>query len=347
MERRWSRCGVILTALVLAVAAPSARAQSPAPYGANDAGGFLNILPAGEQGLDNTVDLAKFETTGQVPPHFIDQLPMYENLVYAAPTLTDAQVPQYYKDATFGVQDQNVASTESPEPGLTIVRDQYDVPHIYGQTRSEVMFGAGYAGAEDRLFLMDVLRHAAEGQLATFAGGSTSNRQMDETQWGIAPYTTADLQSQIDAAGKLYGAAGLQIVQDVTDYVDGINAYISATTNPLTLGQLLPSEYVALGTTPQKWSLTDVIAEASLIGGFFGLGGGGQVNSALALEALQHRFGHLRGEQAWSDFREANDPETPLTILHKRFPYEDGNPLARRGLALPDPGSASFPPICS
>jgi acyl-homoserine lactone acylase PvdQ len=70
---------------------------------------------------------------------------------------------------------------------LTIVRDQYDVPHIYGQTRAEVMFGAGYAGAEDRLFLMDVLRHCAEGTLAAFAGGSASTarwtRPNGATRW--------------------------------------------------------------------------------------------------------------------------------------------------------------------
>ena len=209
------------------------------------------------------------------------------------------------------------------------------------------MFGAGWAGAEDRLFLMDVLRHAAEGQLAAFAGGSVSNRQMDETQWAIAPYTTADLQSQIDAAPRLYGAQGTQLVQDGQNYVNGINAYIAKIETPLYTLQLMPSEYVALGTTPQRWNLTDVIAEASLIGGIFGKGGGGQVNSALALEALQKRFGTLRGRRAWSDFREANDPESPTTILTKRFPYETGPAFSPRGLALPVPGSVSFPPIGS
>src|SRR5438445_2047645 len=113
MERRRLGCVMVLTAVMLACAAPSAHAQSPAPYGVNDAGGFLNVLPAGEQGLDNAVDLTKYETTGAIPPHFNDQLPLYENLEYAAPTLTDAHVPQYFKDATLGVPDQNVASTES------------------------------------------------------------------------------------------------------------------------------------------------------------------------------------------------------------------------------------------
>ncbi len=209
------------------------------------------------------------------------------------------------------------------------------------------MFGAGYAGAEDRLFLMDVLRHSAEGTLASFAGGSASNRQMDETQWSIAPYTAQDLQSQIDAAPTLYGAQGTQLVQDGQDYVDGINAYIQKAENPLFTAQLMPSEYAALGALPQPWHLTDVIAEASLIGGIFGLGGGGQVDSALALEALQKRLGKLAGQRAWSDFREADDPEAPSTIFSRRFPYEDGPAFSPKGLALPDPGSVSFSPIGS
>src|SRR4029077_20666939 len=117
-----------------------------------------------------------------------------------------------------------------------------------------------------------------------FVGGSPANREMDETQWSIAPYTTPDLQSQIDAAPTLYGAQGTQLVQDGQDYVDGINAYIQKAENPLFTAQLMPAEYAALGELPQPWHLTDVIAEASLIGGIFGLGGGGQVDSALALE---------------------------------------------------------------
>jgi acyl-homoserine lactone acylase PvdQ len=347
-RRRW--WVVLLVAglgwLSLAVA-PAAQAASPIPptYGLNDAGGFLNVLPAGEGGTDNALQLADYEATGAVPPSFTDELPMYENLVYAAPTLTDPQVGDYFKDATFGIKPQDIVSSESPEPGLWIYRDRYDVPHIYGQTDAEVYFGAGYAGAEDRLFLMDVLRHAAEGKLAQFAGGSVSNREMDETQWGIAPYTTADLQSQINAAPSEYGQLGSQFVQDGQAYIDGINAYIKKIEDPLFTVQLLPSEYVALGALPQPWHLTDLIAEASLIGGIFGLGGGGQVDSALALEALQKRFGKLGGERAWSDFREADDPEAPTTIFSKRFPYEDGPAFSTKGLALPVPGSVTFPAI--
>ncbi len=212
------------------------------------------------------------------------------------------------------------------------------MPHIYGSTRAGVMFGAGYAGAEDRLFLMDILRHAARAELSSFAGGAEGNRVMDQVQWTIAPYTEADLQEQIENAPKLYGAAGAQVVEDVEDYVEGINAYIhEALLDP----NKLPAEYAALGKLPTEWKPTDVIAEASLIGGIFGKGGGAQVRSALTLEAFESQFGKTAGRKAWMDFREHNDPEAPTT-LSKAFPYQTESPFSKNGLAMPDPGSVTF-----
>src|SRR5207302_2485152 len=117
-------------------------------------------------------------------------------------------------------------------------------------------------------------------------------------------------------------ALASQLVSDATNYVAGVNAYIDKATNPIFTASLLPAEYAALGKLPQHWKLTDVIAEASLIGGIFGKGGGNEVHAALALQALQRRFGTNSGQRAWGDFREANDPEAPSTILHAKLPYE-------------------------
>ncbi|HZU60675.1 MAG TPA: penicillin acylase family protein [Solirubrobacteraceae bacterium] len=353
------RAGLVLAVLAAgalwAVTLPAAgRSSSPAPYGLHDAGGFYNVLPAGEAGVDNAAAFAQFQATGKIPPHFADQLPLYANLIYADPTLKPRDIPRFFKDATFGVKAQNVRSVEHPEAGLTIVRDQWDVPHIYGRTRAQTEFGAGYAAAQDRLFLIDVLRHVARAQLSSFVGGSPSNRAMDETQWEIAPYREADLQWQITHAkqdcqleappvgfpASQCGPLARTLKSDLHNFVGGINAYIrQATTDP----SLLPAEYAAIGKLPQPWKPTDVIAEASLIGGIFGKGGGSEVRSAMVLQALQHRFGRLEGRRAWSDFREANDPEAPTTILGRRFPYETAGAFSPRGLALPDPGSVTFP----
>ncbi|HEY1854794.1 MAG TPA: penicillin acylase family protein, partial [Solirubrobacterales bacterium] len=329
---------VLALALVAAATAAFAAGSGAAvvqPYGTNDAGGFRSVLPPGENGLVNASQL--LQARGQehiLPLHFADQQPLYEGLLYASPTLTEAQVPLYFKDATFGVPAGEVESTVEPRPGVTIVRDKaYGIPHIYGETRADTEFGAGYAGAQDRLFLMDVLRHTGRAELASFLGGS--NAGADASQWQFAPYTEADLEKQIAQMPKLYGRKGQQAVEDLDSYVEGINAYIAAAnSNPL----LKPAEYTLLNQPMEPWKPTDVVAIASLIGGIFGRGGGNELNSALTMEAFVERMGKKAGRKAWLGFRSKNDPEAPTTI-DKPFPYETRSAFAKRGLALPEPNS--------
>ena len=333
---------LLLAALAALLLAPSAHA-AVTPYGTDDAGGFRNVLPPGQKGTANAVDLAAFTATGTYPEHWVDQQPLYDGLLYASPTLTRGQVDEYFKDATFGVKEDDVASTVAPRDGVTIVRDAgYGVPHVYGETRGDVMFGAGYAGAQDRLFLMDILRHTGRAELSSFAGGSPGNREMDRTQWALAPYTEEDLQRQIDMADDLYGDEGRQLQADLGEYVAGINAYIAeARLDP----SKLPAEYAAFGKAPRDWTGTDVIATASLIGGIFGKGGGRELRSALAMQAFEQRFGRRAGRAVWSDFRSKNDPEAPTTVDKGRFPYQTTGAFAKRGLALPDRGSVRFTPV--
>ena len=337
----------LLSLLALALALPATAPAAVEPYGANDGGGFRNVLPPGQAGTANAFQFAGFTATGERPEHWDDQVPLYEELLYASPTLTDADIPKYFKDATFGIKPEDVESTESPRPGVTILRDrQYGVPRVYGDTRGDVLFGAGYIGAQDRLFLMDILRHTGRAQLSSFAGGSPGNRRMDRTQWKVAPYTEADLQRQIDLAPQLYGEQGAQLQRDLAEYVAGINAYIAeARSDP----SKMPFEYSAFEQQPRDWTGTDVIATASLIGGIFGKGGGNEVRSALAYRALEKRFGRKRGRRVWRDLRHKNDPEAPTTVHRKRFPYQTASPFSKRGLALPDPGSVEFvepaPPV--
>jgi acyl-homoserine lactone acylase PvdQ len=313
----------------------------PQPYGTNDAGGFRNVLPPGSNGFDNAAELAAFEATGQRPAHNDDQLPLYRDLLYAVPGLTDAQLPKYFKDATFGVKPEDVASVESPRSDVTIIRDkQYGVPHIYGSTRGGTMFGEGYATAEDRLFFIDVLRHLGRAQLSSFAGGAEANREFDRGQWAAAPYTEADLTKQVNQFTQLYGQEGDQVRQDVTNYVLGINQYIAeAKLNPLQM----PGEYAAIGKPlgPTDFTGEDLISIASLVGAIFGNGGGDELASAQVLQAAKNRFGAKHGKAVWADFREAEDPEAPTTVHNgDTFPYEvPPKKPARGSLALPDPGS--------
>ena len=234
----------------------------------------------------------------------------------------------------------DVERTYSPRADVTIQRDRgFGIPHVYGRTRAGTMFGAGYAGAEDRLFFMDALRNVGRGTLSSFAGGAAGNRAMDADIWSQAPYNEADLQRQYDTFDELYGAEGAQVQRDIADYVAGVQAYIAeARLNPLKM----PAEYAAIGRPqgPADWNVRDVISTATLIGATFGKGGGSELDSALALQASRRRFGTKKGNAAWRDFRSAEDPEAPVTVLKKKFPYQRPPKRVRKGsLAIPDRGS--------
>ncbi len=297
------------------------------------------ILPAGENGLVNATQFAKFEKTGQRPPHSQDQLAPYENLEFGYRSLTDATIGKYYLDDSFGVTPGQITRTEHPSPKVPVViyRDGHDIPHIYGKTNAALAFGAGYAQAEDRLFLMDVLRHYGAGTLTSLLGPSCADEQMDHDELLLAPYTTAQANAQINALPKEYGAQGKLAVSMIHSYVQGINAYIAkALTDP----KLLPVEYTLFGL-PKPWTPADVVAVAGLIGGIFGDGGGGEIRNAQLLEYLQGQLGKSAGSTAFTDFKEQNDPAAPTTVVNKSFPYEIPKRVNPATIAIPDhPGAA-------
>ena len=365
LRGRWTK-GALVCALAccLLAASPPAHAQVQ-PYGTNDYGGFRNVLPPGTNGFANLGQLIASALLNVRPPHSDDQVAMYANLTTAAPNIQPSQIDDFFKDATFGVPAGNVASTQSPEPGVTIVRDRtFGVPHIYGDTRAALMFGIGWATAEDRLFFIDALRHAGRGQLAQFAGGS--NVAMDEMVWANEPYTEEDLSAQVQYV-TTHLPNGPQIGSDATNFVRGINGYIAlAKQHPLTM---IPAEYFALGKWdgPQPFKVEDVVAIAALVGGIFGSGGGHQLQNAVLYQKLKQRFGpehqlvagspepppastrrsgpDLSGFGTFLSFNAPNDPEAPTTVHGKSFPYQTLPPpseLNRASIALPDPGSVQW-----
>src|SRR5215471_10218044 len=268
--RRFRWTVVIGVAIVITAAgAPALGATgpgglSPRPtYQANDYahGRAMNILPAGENGLVNAAQLVKFEKNGQRPPHSQDQLAPYENLEFGYRSLTDATLHNYYLD-------------------------EHDIPHIYGKTNAALAFGSGYAQAQDRLFLMDVLRHYGAGTLSSFLGPTCADEQMDHDELLLAPYTTAQANAQLNNLPKQYGAQGKLALAMINSYVRGINAYIGrALTDPA----LLPAEYTLFGP-PKPWTPADVIAVSSLIGGIFGGGGGEEIRNAVLLRYLKRQL---------------------------------------------------------
>ncbi|MET9902173.1 penicillin acylase family protein [Streptomyces sp. NPDC006446] len=340
----------VLIAGLLSPLSPAAAADTSAEAAANDycGGRCSDILPPGENGNATLAQILLNQAFGTQPSHAEDQLAPYGNLASGYATLTDAKINDFFNDASFGVASDQVASTTKPggRTDVTIVRDKKTgVPHITGTTRYGTEYGAGFAAAQDRLWLMDVFRHVGRGQLTGFAGGAASNQGLEQEFWRNAPYTEADLQAQIDSATNSAGARGTQALADANAYVDGINAYIDASDS----GRYFPGEYVLTGHkdsitnagTIDHFKLTDLVALASVIGSLFGSGGGGEVNNAISLLAAQSKYGVAEGTEVWESFRERNDPEAALTVHNgESFPYA-GKPDSPQGEALPDAGSVT------
>jgi len=138
------RTGLLLAAIACALVAgvSASTAKQPRDYAAV----ALNILPPGQSG-----SLA-------FPPTATDQAQLYDGLTPLFSNVTTADLPRYFKSEHFGLDGAKPTRTEHPRAGMTILRDRWDVPHVYAKTRFGVEFGAGYATAEDRLLLMQLLR---------------------------------------------------------------------------------------------------------------------------------------------------------------------------------------------
>ncbi len=340
---------------VLAFAGGRASAQAAAePFATNDYGGtgdVLNVLPPGQKGVFNAAEEAQMAAVctpttdpqacsrdpGDYPPNTIEQLLMYDGLIQAAPTLTPDELRDYFKDATFGVPPHEIARQYSPggRAGVVVIRDAaHGVPRIFADNRSDAVFAAGYVSAEDRLFLMDVLRHVGRGRMSEFLGPSPGNLAMDRDIYRSAGYDEAELQSMVDHLDEEDPVFGPITQQGFEDFADGVNQYLTdALLNPA----LLPAEYFTLQQAPTPWSVTDTVAVASLIGATFGVGGGGELGNCRFLAELEARYGDPAvARQVFEDFNQDDDPEKPSTTSDP-FPYLVQGPVDPAAVACPDP----------
>ncbi|WP_030416407.1 penicillin acylase family protein [Streptomyces sp. NRRL S-1448] len=353
------RTGRLRTAAVAALCALGATLVAPSPTAAATAadethdycqGRCADILPPGATGNATLVEILGNKLFGTHPEHSTDQLGPYAALAGGYQSLTDDTLTNFFNDASFGVPADQVGKVTTPRDDVTITRDKKTgVPHIKGTTRYGTEFGAGYAAGQDRLWLMDLFRHIGRGELTSFAGGAPANQGLEQEFWPQAPYTEKDLQDQVDYIRDHNGERGKQAMADAQAYVDGINAYREQSKN----GRYFPGEYVLTGHIDaitnageiQPFKLTDLIALASVVGGLFGNGGGGEVTNALSLLAAQQKYGMKKGTEVWESFRERNDPEAAKTLHDgQSFPYAV-KPEKAQGTALPDRGSVTPEPL--
>ena len=265
---------------------------------------------------------------------------MYGDLVYATPGLTAAAIDHYFKDGSFGVQAGQVERTYSPRAG------RHDRPrrglrrpaHLRRHAlRHDVRRGLRRRRGPPVLHGRAAPRRP---RAAVRASPAASNKAMDAEVWDNAPYTEADLQ-RADRPGRrrLRRRGRRSSQQDLDDYVAGINQYI--TEAPLDPTKM-PAEYAAIGKPLEAWKATDVIATASLIGGIFGKGGGGELGNALVLDGGQgplRRRRRARRCGATSGAR-TTPRRRPRSERPRASPTRTGRGGQPDAVAIPDRGRA-------
>lgn len=92
---------------------------------------------------------------------------------------------------------------------VEIVRDNADVPHIFGQTDTDVFFGLGFAHAQDRFWQMIYLRRQVQGRLSELFGrdslaADALMRRLD--LYGLATASVAAQDATTQAALEAYSA---------------------------------------------------------------------------------------------------------------------------------------------
>jgi acyl-homoserine lactone acylase PvdQ len=282
------------------------------------------------------VTAAEF-TEGDYGPHYEDQLEMYASLI-DDDDVTDEELTKYFHSMQFGPGTEPEDEYEV-RTGVTVYRDDFGIPHIYADSFDGASFALGYVSAEDRMFQMDIFRHAARGTLAGFLGPGRDDAYLkmdiDTRREG---YTQEEVQKMFDDFDDKFGATGVILQKGLEEYAAGINAYNDEhAMDP----SRRPFEYEATGNPypgdPEEWTAVDTLFIAILQLRVFGETAGGEISNAGFYQNLIEKHGKKRGTALFDSFLFQNDARSPLTISKA-----DGD-FATQNLGPVDPASFAIP----
>lgn len=335
-----------LTAALLATLGACSRSDSVNGSGSNATpAGQLALkaetaLPPGQSGLFNAVGQALGLVTGNpgdYGAHVDDQRAMYWSF--------------QSKPGALGTKP---GTAEVPKAGVEIYRDSYGVPIVYAPNVRDLWFGVGYAIAHDRLFLMDAVRRMGRGTFAELTGcGGIAGDIATRT----TTYTDDEYQAMFDSLTP-------DAKDAVQGYVDGANAL---RTKALTDPTILPAEYALLTSTPEPFTVTDVLAAGVYITRFVASEGGNEFLNIKMLQQLQAEYGSpSAAKQAFQDMVWLEDPKAVTTIRASNGTFSNQNApssgtretvfnnMADWALTLPDTvwkgdgtGNAAMPSPCA
>ena len=297
--RRWLAAAAVAAVCLATVPAGGQEAADAPPAAQHRA---VTILPPGQSGFVNAEGQVRGQASGGDPEqygrHLDDQREPYWNF--------------RYKDGSF----QAEGDAQVPKEGVRIYRDAFGVPAIYADTGRDVWFGVGYAIAQDRLFLMDAVRRMGRGTFAELTGPSGVP---GDIQQRTLTYSKAEYE-------RFFERLSQESKDAIEGYVDGANAWREeALTDP----RKLPAEYALLTTTPEPFTVHDVLAGGVLITRTVAADGGNEFENVRALRALQAKYGKRKGRGIFRDFVWQEDPKATVTVPGRSFANQGGSPRRR------------------
>ncbi|WP_299596924.1 penicillin acylase family protein [uncultured Tateyamaria sp.] len=136
---------------------------------------------------------------------------------------------------------------------VEIVRDNANVPHIFGETDTDVFHGLGFAHAQDRLWQMMMLRRTAQGRLSELFGTTTVDIDSFVRRLDLYRLSVQSVEAQDPATRAALEA-----------YASGVNARLDQI-NAEALGRGAPEMFL-FNTPLAPWRPADSIAVAKLMG---------------------------------------------------------------------------------
>jgi acyl-homoserine lactone acylase PvdQ len=310
VRARW--VAVLVAGVGLALAAPASAA--PKDYSQT----ALNIIPSGQYG-------------GVPPPAGADtQAMMYDALTPRFDHVTGADLSNDFKSEKFGLSTAGPGTVEPvPYPGVTIIRDRFNVPHVTATTHAGGVWAAGWIAAEDRGLLGQQVRYDARIAAVDPPGLSAIGIALALKQFVPSAQTEAAVAKQADVL-RHAGKEGKAVLHDIDTFVAGINAYITAT-----------------GSSDQPWTRNDIFAVNALKDQFFGEGGGDEARRSQFLGGLEHRLGRKKGYSVFNDLRQSTNAGSPTTV-DGTFNYDHApNKPGAPGSVVLDPHSFTPTPAAS
>lgn len=189
------------------------------------------------------------------------------------------------------------------------VRDEFGIPHIYGDTDAEMAEEYGFQVARDRLMQLELIRRSALGTLAELLPEAVAV----DVNARINGYTLEERRWMFQSAPE-------KAQEMISAYVRGINRYLRRMRlflEPRPIEETFLQFLNLRLTGIRNFTVEDVIAmQVQLVRGFGEIGGSESSNLSLlqALQRLDERLGERTGAAIFEDLRWINDPMAPVTI---------------------------------